>query len=229
MKNHFIYLFLLLLLISCEREKIQAGINTTATGKITDYQGSSIENVSVKIGEYKSNFVSDGGLQDYFSRYVASTLTDTNGKYQLSFVTTGEGTLYKIMLDNDPVDQSYTGFYDPVTITKIGGVFEFNYNQFAKLYPCDVTVTVNELTIFPVSVSHDTTKDPMGIQQQIYSSGIFSKRIYIIKEIIQKLNFFRIKPDGGIQKAMLTFPASNTTEITTQQLTLNEADFVDIP
>lgn len=221
-----IYLLFFFLLVSCEKEKIPSGIETKVAGRLSNYVGEPIINSIVKIGEYKNRFVSDGGSTDYFSKYIDSTLTNNNGEFEITFKTSGEGTSYKLILDNSPDDQSYYGFFDSVEITNLGNPFVFNYNQFTKLYPCDVTINMNDITIFPISIWHETTR--IVDAPEIISNTTFVKRIFINKYGIQKLNLSRIKPNGVSQKAIFTFPASNTENVTTQTITLNEADFVDI-
>jgi len=226
MKKNLIYLFLLLSLVSCEREKIQGGLFTSVQGKLTDETGAPIVNAPVRIGEYTSKFVSDGGNLDIFSRFIASTVTDSNGNYKVNFLTTGQGTLYKVHVENDPPDQSYKGFNDPVTITTIGAVFSRNF-QFITLYPCDVTINVGDLTYFPVGIWHDTTRYVPGVLE-ITGSGIFFKRIYINNFAPQELQFYRNKPDGTRQGAKFTFPTSNTQGATMQQITLSDANFTAV-
>ena len=150
MKN-LIYLFSFLIFISCEKENIQSGIQTKVSGKLTNYDGEPIVNSKVRIGEFKNKFVSDGGSTDYFSKYVDSTLTNINGEYDITFKTTGEGSSYRLILENSPNDQSYYGFYDSVEIKNLGNPFVFNYNQFTKLYPSDITfITIFWLVALPV-------------------------------------------------------------------------------
>ena len=226
MKKKLVYLLFLCLFISCEKEKIPGDIQTNVSGKITDYYDSPILNAKVKIGEYKNRFVSDGGSTDYFYRYIDSTLTNSSGDYKMTFKTTGEGTSYRLIIENSPSDQSYFGLFDSVEIGNIGNSFIFDSDQFTKLYPCDVTINLNNISTLPIYISHSTTRAVNS--PEIMTNNVFVKRIYIDKHWPQTLSFGRTKLDGINQKAVFTFPASNSESITLQNITLNESDFLDI-
>jgi len=226
MKNNLIYLFFFLLFVSCEKENIQSGIETKVSGKLTNYDGEPIVNSKVKIGEFKNRFVFDGGSKDYFSKYIDSTLTNNDGDYDFTFKTTGEGSSYKLILDNRPNDQSYYGFYDPIEIKNLGNLLVFNFNQFTKLYPCDVTINMNNILILPIRIYHETTRQLSN--PEITTNTVFVKRIYITKFGTQKFTLERMKPNGTYQKAVFNFPASNSILLTTRTINLTDSDFVDI-
>jgi len=226
MKNHLIYLLFFLLFVSCEKENIQSGIETKISGRLSNYEGEPIVNSKVKIGEFKNRFVFDGGSTDYFSKYVDSTLTNSDGDYDFTFKTTGEGSSYKLILDNNPSDQSYFGFYDPIEIKNLGNPLVFNFNQFTKLYPCDVTINMNNILILPIRIYHETTRQLSN--PEITINTVYVKRIYITKFEAQKFTLERIKPNGTYQKAVFNFPASNSIQITTRTINLTDSDFVDI-
>ena len=226
MKIKIIIIFLSLLLVSCEEENIQSGIQTNVTGKVIEYNFSPVQNVKVRIGEFKSHFVFDGGSQDYFVKYVDSTFTDLNGNYNMNFTTTGNGTSYKVIFENSPTDQSYIGYNDPIKIDKIGSDFILNNVYITKLYPCQVTINSNNISIFPIGIWHETTRTVNT--PEINSASTYIKTIYITNYLTQTLNFYRTKPNGINQKAIFTFPPSNSTNTTTQNILLNETDFIDI-
>lgn len=225
MKKKLIYLFLILLLVSCEKENIESGIETKVTGKLSNFQGEPIVNAKVKIGEYKNRFVSDGGSTDYFSKYIDSTVTNNNGEYEITFKTTGEGSSYRLSIDDSPIDQSFYGYFDSVEINNIGKSFVINYNQFIKLYPCDVTINMNNIQILPISIYHETTRQKNN--PEITSNTTIVKRIFITKLGIQKFTLQRTKQDGTHQQAIFKFPASNSELLTTQTINLNDSDFVN--
>lgn len=220
------YLFLFLLLVSCEKENIQSGIQTKVTGKLSNYQGEPIVNAKVKIGEFKNRFVSDGGSTDYFTRYIDSTITNNNGEYEITFKTTGEGSSYRLISDNNPIEQSYWGDFGYVEIKNLGKTFVFNYNQFIKLFPCDVTINMNNIQILPIRIFHETTRQINN--PEITSNTTFVKRIFITKWEVQKFTLQRIKPNGTYQQAIFNFEASNSELLTTQNINLMDSDFVDI-
>ena len=226
MKKKLVYLFFLLFLFGCEKENIKSGIETKVTGRLSNYYGEPIINAKVKIGEFKNEFVSDGGSRDYFFRDIDSTLTNGNGEYQITFKTTGEGSSYRLLIKDSPNNQSFYGFYDSVEITNLGNPFIFNYNQFTKLYPCDVTINLNNVTVLPILIWHETTR--IVNTPEITSNSTFVKRIFINKYSTQILNLSRTKPNGISQKAIFTLPASNSENLTTQTINLTEIDFVDL-
>ena len=133
MKNILICISFLLVLVSCEKENVQSGIQTKVSGTLTNYLGAPIVNAKVKIGEFKNRFVSDGGSTDYFSKYIDSTYTNSLGEYEITFTTTGEGSSYRVIIENSPTDQSYYGLNDSVEIKNLGDSFVFNSIQFIKL------------------------------------------------------------------------------------------------
>jgi hypothetical protein len=227
MKSKFLLLALLICFISCEKDNIQEGKVTRVYGKLTDYYDIPITNGKMKVGEYKFKPNSVNGGFDFFQKWIDSSYTNQNGEYDFTFKTSGNGTSYKIILEDSPItEQRFWSLMDPVDITNIGGSFNFSTNQLANLYPCDVTINLNNITILPIEIWHETTFN--SNIPEINSNTTYVKRIYVIKYNSQTLIFYRTKPNGVRQKAIFTFPASNSTNTTTQNITLNETDFVDI-
>jgi hypothetical protein len=222
------YIFIILTLFSCEKDNISGGIETRVSGKLTDYYNIPITNAKMKVGEYKFKPNSVNGGFDSFQKWIDSSYTNQNGEYDFKFKTSGQGTSYKLFLENSPAEtqQRYWSLLDPVSITNIGKSFNFSTNQLANLYNCDITITMNNLTVFPIFIEHDTTFN--SATPEINSNATYIKRIYIIKYNAQTLNFYRTKPNGINQKAIFNFPASNLATLTTQNITLNDTDFVDL-
>lgn len=225
MKNYLFYVLISLTLVSCEKENIPQGKETKVSGKLSDFFDFPVTNAKVKISEFKNKFVSDGGSTDYLSKYIDSTFTNNVGEYKINFKSTGNGSSYRLIVENSPNDQSYTGFFDSVEIKNIGANFVFNYNQFTKLYPCDVTINQNNILILPIRILHDSTRTLNDFE--ITTNLTIIKRIYTNKYSPQILTFQRLKPNGVYQKAIFTFPASNSEFLTLQNITLNETDFTD--
>lgn len=227
MKQLF-YFLMTLTLLSCEKENIPGGIETRVYGKLTDFYNIPITNAKMKVGEYKFKSNSVNGGFDHFQKWIDSSYTDQNGAYDFKFKSSGQGTSYKLILENSPAEtqQRYWSLMDLIPINNIGKSFNFSTNQLANLYPCDVTINLNNLTVFPIYISHDTTFN-FGTPE-INSNTTYIKRIYIIKYNSQTLNFYRVKPNGINQKAIFTFPASEVATITTQNITLNDSDFIDM-
>lgn len=223
-----IYCFLIIItLFSCEKDPIPEGLETRVFGTLTDYYGIPVTNAKMKVGEYKFEPNSVNGGFDTFQKWIDSSYTNQNGAYDFTFKTTGQGTSYKLILENSPTEtqQRYWSLLDPVSIANIGKNFNFSTNQLAILYPCDITITMNNLSVFPIFIEHDTTFN--SATPEINTNATYIKRIYIIKYNVQTLNFYRTKPNGVNQKAVFSFPASNTAATTTQNITLSDTDFID--
>ncbi|TGD59363.1 carboxypeptidase-like regulatory domain-containing protein [Flavobacterium humi] len=228
MKNTLACLLLFLLLLSCDKENtIRSGVETRVSGRVTDHSGVPIADVKVKIGEFRQK---NGSLyvNEYFERWIDSSSTNSNGEYDFLFKTTGKGSSYTFFLANSPIDeQHYWGGTNGIPIMNLGGSFTFSTNQFFYLYPCDITFNATGATGFPLYISHDTTffSDE---NSRINSGSAVAKRIYISKYYPQTVTIMRAKTNGTMQKATYSFPASNAETLTTQSITINETDFVDI-
>ena len=212
-------------LSACDEENLPKDISTTVHGVLSDPLGLPIVNASVRVAEYNKRFVSDGGAQDEFVGFVGSTVTNASGEYQLTFTTTGNGDTYKLILENSPQDQSYIGYYDPVEIENIGGDFNFSYNSFFLLYPCQITIQPDVLEHFPIFIYHETTRSSPN--PEITSNETFLKTIYISHYSEQTVQFSRVKTDGTAQIAVFTFGASNSQNPTMQNIVLAERNFID--
>ncbi len=219
----------MLIFIGCKKENIASGINTRVYGKFSDYLYSPIPNAKLKVGEYKFKFNSVNGGTHIFQKWTDSTYTNSNGEYDFTFRTSGQGSLYKLTLDNSLLDtqQKYWSLLDPVEIKNIGSSFNYSTNEIVLLYPCDVTINLNNIVHFPIEIHHKTTRKS-GNDVAINSNSIYVRRIYIDEYFAQTLSFYRTKPNGVIQKATFQLPATNTRALTTQNITLNEIDFIDI-
>lgn len=226
-----IYLILFLLIVcSCERDNIEAGVETKISGRTTEYLGDPVPNVKLKIGEFTDKFVTGGGGISVFKKWIDSTYTNQNGDYILNFKTTGNGTHYKLVVDNSPIsEQKYWNIDgDPIELKDLGTNYTYNFNQILNLYPCDVTINLNNsLTIFPLRISHSSTYFEANSDLLLNTNTVI-KRIYIGKDYSQTLDIFRIKSDGRTQKATYTFPKSEIKDLTTQSINVEETDFKDI-
>ena len=85
---------------------------------------------------------------------------------------------------------------------------------------------MNNILILPIRIYHEKTRQLNN--PEIINNSTFVKRIFITKYGTQKINFTRMKPNGIYQQAVFIFPASNSEALTTQNITLNDSDFVDI-
>lgn len=234
MKKKLLLLAITFILSCCsndEPEALTEGIETRVSGRITDFKNSPISNVKLKVKEYKSTGSSwslYGNLPD-FIQDIEFSETNANGEYNFTFKTSGKGNIYQLEIQPSPIsEQKYSNCCHSERITTIGTTFIFNYNELTKLYPCDVTINVNNVSDFPFQVYHETTFNPNNNSSDIVSNNQVIRRIYISKYSPQKLYINRIKSNGIKQVATYTFSASNVESLTVQSITIKESDFKDI-
>lgn len=238
MKNTVILFALLFSLVSCDKDPIliKSGIETKVNGKITDDHDVPISNLIVKVGEYKVT-TSGSYLVSYkdreFIKWADSTYTDSNGNYDFVFKTSGKGNFYQLSFGKETKDNEPQVLWRAFTvdITKdindlnyIGKQFEFNSKNLIRLYPCEVTFKINNVTTFPIEPNHGLTN--VGNLSTITANGDLKKTLYIDKYTKQIVNFYRTK-NGILQHASYEFPASNIEGITYQTISVEETDFKD--
>lgn len=225
------------MLISCRKDPvlIKSGIETRIFGKLTDYHDKPISKLKIKVGEFKgvgTGFLSPESYE--FVMFVDSTYTDSNGKYDFIFKTSGKGNFYNLYFGERTKPNEPQVVWDPfiVDITQssndmkyIGKEFEFNTINLVELYPCKVTFNLNDIETFPITPSHNLTYS--FNLQSINSKGTSSQIIYIQKYNKQALNLLRLK-NGIRQIAVYEFPASNIEGMTYQTISAKESDFEDM-
>ncbi|UQD57142.1 carboxypeptidase-like regulatory domain-containing protein [Flavobacterium sp. K5-23] len=231
--NLFFIVLICLFFVSCSQDDenlLSVGIQTRVTGKITDSYNSPIPNVKLKISEYKlkpNNSIFFGNLPN-FIQHLESSQTNSNGEYNFTFKTSGQGNFYSLEIEPSPIsEQKYWNCcVGLVPIKNIGENFIFNTYQLVNLYPCDVTFNLNNISNLPLQIIHETTRFDNNTAE-INSNSQVVKRIYLIKYNMQTIKIFRTK-NGITQKASYTFPASNVETLTTQNITIYETDFTNI-
>lgn len=239
MKKILLSFFLLIILVSCRKDPvmIKSGIETRVFGKLTDFHDEPISNLKIKVAEFKATnsgglFMSVENLE--FVDWIDSTYTNTDGRYDFVFKTTGNGNFYRLFFGERTKENEPQIIWDPfyVDITNgahdmkyIGKEFEFNTINLVELYPCQVTLKVNNLETFPMTLSHSLTY--FFNLKNIETNGTSIHTIYINKYNDQTLTVLRRK-NGISQQALYKFPASNTEGITYQTITVEEADFKDV-
>jgi hypothetical protein len=232
--KHLIIILISFFLIQCSKDDpkfLPAGIETRVSGRITDINNSPIHNVKLKIGEYKitsKGFSIYGNLPD-FVKDLELTETDSNGEYNFTFKTSGQGNYYALEIQPSPIDeQKYWNCCYNSKIDNIGNNHYFDYNQLIKLFPCDVTINLNNVTDFPLKVNHETTHQNNNNSNDIIDNNQVVRRIYIKKYNTQTLQISRTKSNAIRQIATYTFPASNVETLSTQNITIKESDFINI-
>jgi hypothetical protein len=173
MKKIFFLVNLIIIacLLSCSKDDapdlIQAGIQTRVYGIVTSVNGESLSDIEIRIGEYIEN--SSGGLGFYpqpnnydyiFKQYVKKINLSSNGSFDFTFQTTGNGNFYKLFIGDFPEPCSGQGQIPFFTqkidqpfginltseandMTFIGKEFLLNYVSLKKLYLCEVNVQFN--------------------------------------------------------------------------------------
>jgi hypothetical protein len=95
---------------------IPAGLSSNVSGQCYDVNRNlPITNLTV----YLAEFVDDPLMGLTLSRYMDSTRTDQNGNFDISFVTTGEGVQYQLLIKWPDVNWWVYGGY-PFVIKDIG-------------------------------------------------------------------------------------------------------------
>lgn len=226
MKKVFLIIMFCSLITSCEDpDPLPSGIATNVSGKFTDFHKFPITNAKVKIGEYRFERNYTNGGVDVFQRWIDSTYTDSEGKYNLPFTTTGNGTSYKLVCENpEPYEeQTYMVFQggERVNIDPLGKDFEYNSDNFYNLYPCDVYLNLKEVTDFPIYVDHLYTAHDYLIK--IPNVDVYKLRIYIVKNWFSKSD---LKLYNTIGRFNYKLESTDENELTEIHLTLSDSDFI---
>jgi hypothetical protein len=243
-RNTLIIILSIFSLTNCSVDKenlTTSGINTRLFGKLTSFNNNPASNVLIKVAEYKESgggsFFggSGGGYHIEFIQFVKEIYTDNQGKYDFVFQTSGKGNFYRIEVGEYTKPNVPQTFWDSFVYDLsdsgnsskiIGKEFEMNNNNSYNLFPCDVNIQMNNVQILPVYPKHSKTFEYNLTEINANQNQI--KRIYIDKYETQFFELYRVKPNGTRQRARYSFPASNLEILTTQNIVVNEIDFIDI-
>ncbi len=238
--------------ISCEKDDkpnlIPAGIQTRVYGTVTSVNGESLSDVEIKIGEYIET--SSGGCLNCpaptnynyeFKQWVKTLNLDSNGNFDFTFQTSGKGNFYKLYIGDYPnlTSTGQTQFFvqqidEPLVVnltneandmSYIGNEFTINY-AVKKLYLCNVNIQFNLTNTYPIEPFHLLTY-PFNNSNINSFQNPTTLKLFIDKANPQTLILKRIRDNGIKQKAEYLFPASNVEATTTQNIIVNETDFVD--
>ncbi|HEY0091804.1 MAG TPA: hypothetical protein VGB43_04885, partial [Flavobacterium sp.] len=179
-----------------------------------------IENFKIKIGEYRSEFHSDGGGVDYFVQFVDSTFTDQQGNFDKTFRTTGNGSKYKLHFE--ATDQVWTLGQTTIDIPNIGNQNQINLG-FSHLYPVDLKITLNDVDYLPIEMAASLW--PLNSEEITVNNIEQTRRIYVTKLSQNAITFYRHLPNGTEQTAIIWMPATNSTILTEFIINLSNADF----
>ena len=230
-------------LTNCSEDKenlTEGGIQTRLFGRLSNFDNNPATNILIRVAEYKetggarypSGF---GSTNTEFIQFVKEAYTDNQGKYDFVFQTSGKGNFYRIEVGEFTEQNTAQTFWEPFVYNLsesansskiIGKEFELNNKNSYKLFPCDVNIQMNNIKILPLLPKHNKTYNYN--LSEINSNQNQIKRIYIDKYETQIFELYRIKLNGTRQKASYTFLPSNLEILTTQNIVVNEIDFVDI-
>lgn len=240
-------------LTSCTRNEspnlIQSGIQTRVYGTVASLNGENLSDIEIKIGEYveKSsdgcfNCPSQVNYNYEFKQWVKRTNLNSNGSFDFTFLTSGNGNFYKLFIGNYP-DNPINGpipFFEqkvdqPFAInltseandmTYIGKEFLLNYVSMKKLYLCEVNMQFNLTNSYPIEPFHLLTYSFNNKEINSFQNPVTLK-LFIDKANPQILILKRVRNNGINQKAEYIFPASNVETTTIRNIIVNETDFVD--
>jgi len=224
-----IYIYLIIFLFTsceCERDPIDAGVVSTVSGNAYDLENTiPVQNIKIKVAEYKFNFAIGTGGSDTFIRWIDSTYTNVNGDYNLSFTSSGLGDSYKLIADGTNTIRSFNSLID---ITNIGGENVFDLH-FLHLYPVNLVITVNNILDIPIRISCNYN---YGLDDIDQSNGMFNRLLYLNKNIDNEV-IFQIDTDlnnsypdnSDLKQYRVAIPATNSTSVVDFPITLTDADF----
>lgn len=207
-------------LLSCEEEPLQQGIETQVFGQIYDsVHGRSIENVKIRIAE-RIRQGTLAGTRFNFKGFVDSTITDANGRYDLSFETSGNGTIYDVELELRE-DVSFRSISEIIKEENIGGSEEINFKAL-KLYPVNLKITTKETFSSPILIN--TTFSGNEIHEHP-AFGISSERIIWLDKNQGNEILFRMGEGDATRRSQKIVLATNSENVATVEMELSLLDF----
>ena len=232
--NFILYLILLsTLLNSCEDLQEPSGTETRVFGRMYDSQNQlPLSNHKLRIGEYNliPGFGSVPNIE--FIQYVDSTLTDSDGYYDFTFSTSGQGDRYSLEVDFD---------YDTYATNdgNFFGLLNQDYQTEIENLGVDTELNFEVLFVFPVNIKFTLDSDvqhlPIRIQKPYYrasnnltETGIEINRLfYVDKNSDWEIILRRTTSDGQNQRVIREMPATNSSDLSEVEVFINDSDFVD--
>lgn len=224
-----LYFFLVtFLVISCKKNNIDSGIVTRVYGQVTTDLGLPADSIMVYAIGYKSTKGLGGaGLFGSLIAHetAAEVMTDTNGKFDFNFVTSGNSSVYRIRFQPDMRLENKYLIKDKVEfkVEKPGKDFLINYDQVITLHPCDITFYVKDLKHFPLTITHQSRYYYSNEIEPITDSVTTSRRIYLERNHLTSILISRKLSDTSRQVAV--YPFEPATAPTSRDITIQESDF----
>lgn len=229
MKNIF-YLFLVLLLcMGCEDpEPMHAGVETTVSGRIYDYENQlPLGGQKIVIKEYMKSQNYGAIAPNYdFKGNIDSTYTDVNGNFNFTFKTTGRGNAYKVFYEETEDVSLYS---DVVEIEKkdLGVPVDLYYLSGTQLYPLTLKITPNNLSGLPIKIKAFFPAKPFILDNITENNVAVTRNLYVDKNTQTSLQFVMLLPAYVEKRYSVKLPATGTTTPEMQTIELNEENFVD--
>ena len=218
---------------SCEDLQEPSGIETRVFGRMYDNQNQiPLTNHKLRIGEYNliPGFGSAPNIE--FIQFVDSTLTDSDGYYDFTFSTSGQGDRYQLEVDFD---------FDTYATNdgNFFGLLNQEYHTEIENLEVDTELNFEVLFVFPVNIKITLDSDvqflPVRIQKPYYratnnltETGIEISRLYYVdKNSSWQIELKRTTSEGQRQRVILDMPATNSSELTEFEIFVNDNDFAD--
>ena len=214
-----IYIIILFFtLTACESDPIEEGVVTNIKGTIYDnWNMLPFPDLKLKVAEYKQKRAGIYTTLE-FIKWIDSSYTNTSGQYNFDFETSGQGDLYKLFIEEE-VDV-WTYYYDALAINI--GQNNTKDLDFLHLYPINLEIDLVNLDFLPISIDVDLFPDLPDIQ---INNGTIERLLYTNKHTDTEITFRRKNSNGIYESYTVIIPASNTSNLTTFNLIINNSDF----
>ena len=207
------------ILLSCDGDPIEEGVETLIEGTIYDEQNEiPFDNLKVKVAEYK---IHRSGIYTNreFIQWIDSTYTDQYGEFYLKFETSGRGDYYEFHAETGPHVWDY--YQSVFQIPSIGKSLSMELDLL-HLYPVRLVIEMNEVEHLPIKIS---PRFYQKVEEIKTGSGTVERIIYTDKNSETKVYFSRNPPPNVYEGYTFMIPASNSMELTNVNLILNNSDF----
>ncbi|MFY7670028.1 hypothetical protein ACOSP6_02955 [Tenacibaculum sp. MEBiC06402] len=226
--NYFFVLFVMIaILSSCEDTVLPSNIKTRVFGRMYDAENDlPVVNKKLRIGEYNTipGFGTFPNIE--FIRYVDSVYTDSNGYYDVTFETSGDGDRYTLEIDFNSDDNfsllNYPGY--PTRIEKLGEENELNFDALF-LFPVQLKITLApDVQFLPIRIDKPYFRPVNNLNE----TGVEITRLfYIDKNSDWQVMLKRETNDGQRQRVLIDMNATNSSDLTEFEFNINNEDFVD--
>lgn len=232
--DYSLLLLLMLLFTSCEDTFEPSGIETRVFGRMYDSENQMpLDNHKLRVGE--SNLIPGFGSAPNvdFIQYVDSTTTDSDGYFDFTFTTSGQGDIYQLEVDHNYdnyfglTDENVFGLLNQgfrIELENLGEDKELNF-EVLYFFPVNLKFTLNsDVQFLPIRIREPYSR----VTDNLTETGIEISRIYYIdKNSNWQIELTRTTDEGQAQRVVFDMPATNSTELTELEFNINDDDFED--